>query len=60
MILRVRDPKVLSSLLENPRTARYLGERLGPSAAVVSARDIQPLLASAVKLGLLIDPPHTE
>lgn len=57
MILRVGDPEVLSRLLENKRTARYLRERLGPTAAALSARDIEPLLASAVRLGLLIDPP---
>ncbi len=35
MILRVRHPQVLKDLLSRRATARYLGEQLGPTAAIV-------------------------
>jgi hypothetical protein len=57
LILRVQDPNVLSSLRDHKSTGRFLGEPLGPTAILVSERDLEPLLAAAVRQGLLIDPP---
>lgn len=55
-ILRVEDAALLDGLFARRATARYLGERLGPTAAVIRDRDLQPLLAAAARFGLLIDP----
>ncbi len=60
MILRVRDPQVLKDLQSQRATARYLGEPLGPTAAVVRERDWKPLLEAAARQGLLLDPPTPE
>jgi hypothetical protein len=57
LVLQVGDPEVLDNLRANKWTARLLGEPLGPKAALVSERDVAPLLAAAARMGLLIDPP---
>lgn len=56
VVLRVDDAALLDKLFSRRATARYLGERLGPSAVVVRTRDMTSLLAAAVRFGLLIDP----
>jgi hypothetical protein len=54
VILRVRDAAILDTLQANPKTRRYIGERLGDLAALVRGdwRAFQHLTAT---LGLLID-----
>jgi hypothetical protein len=56
VVLRVDDADLLDKLFSRRATARYLGERLGPTAVVVRTRDMTSLLAAAVRFGLLIDP----
>jgi len=56
VVLRVDDAALLDKLFSRRATARYLGERLGPTAVVVRTRDMTSLLAAAVRFGLLIDP----
>jgi hypothetical protein len=55
-ILRVENAALLDDLFARRATARYLGERLGPTAAAMRDRDLQSLLAAAARFGLLIDP----
>lgn len=57
LVLRVQDSEVLLRLRDHKTTGRFLGEPLGPTAVIVSERDVEPLLAAAIRLGLLIDPP---
>jgi hypothetical protein len=60
VVLRVKTPAVLARLRENGVTSRYLGDPLGPAAVQVRARDVEPLLAAAARVGLLIDPPEEQ
>ena len=55
-VLRVTDAALLDKLTLRRTTARYLGERLGPTSVLLRERDMQPLLAAAARFGLLIDP----
>ncbi len=55
-VLRVGDAALLDELASHRATARYLGERLGPTSALLRQRDMRPLLAAAARFGLLIDP----
>lgn len=56
VILRVEDSALLDELLAQRAVARYLGERLGPTAVSMRDRDLDSLLAAAARFGLLIDP----
>jgi hypothetical protein len=60
MVLRVSHPDVLESLRSNRTTARLLGERLGPQAAVVSEGRWEDLQRAAAKMGLLVEPPESD
>lgn len=60
ILLRVKDEKVLESLRANRRTARYLGEILAPTIAMVKEKDWQELCSAAAKSGLFIDHPHAK
>lgn len=55
VILRVRDAVILEKLRGNAKTRPYIGETLGPLAAVVSAEAWPKLCQAAAQLGLLID-----
>ena len=55
-VLRVANAGLLDKLIKRPATARFLGERLGPTAVLLRERDLQPMLDAAVRFGLLIDP----
>jgi hypothetical protein len=54
VVLRVRDAAILDTLQSNPKTQRFLGERLGDLAALVrgNAEEFRQVTAS---LGLLLD-----
>jgi hypothetical protein len=56
VILRVEDPALLDELFAQRAIARYLGERLGPTAVSMRDLDLDSLLAAAARFGLLIDP----
>jgi len=56
VILRVEDAALLDELFAQRATARYLGERLGPTVVRMRERDLESLLAAAARSGLLIDP----
>jgi hypothetical protein len=60
LVLRVREPSVLEELSQNRETARYLGEILGPTSALVHQRDWSHLYQAAAKVGILIEPPASD
>ena len=60
MILHVEDPNVLSMMLKEPSTRRYLEKQLGSKSAVVDVRYLHQLQEAALRLGLLIDTPQEQ
>jgi hypothetical protein len=56
IVLKVGDPGLLDRLLAEPRTARFILARLGPKAASVATGNVDRLLDSAARAGLLIEP----
>lgn len=57
IVLRVADSELLDRITSEPRTGRWIEERLGPRAAVVPAEHLDDLLDTAAALGLLMEPP---
>jgi hypothetical protein len=57
VVLRVKEPRLMDKLQSNYATARFLQEKLGPTAVVVQEKDLEKLYAAAVQIGILIDPP---
>ena len=53
-VLRVSKPEVLAELKKSP-AARFLGERLGPTAVVIQAGAAPKVLAALAELGLLAE-----
>jgi hypothetical protein len=52
LVLRVKDPELLNSL-RSSKLARYLGEPLGPTAAIVRAGAADKLLDGLAEMGYL-------
>ena len=57
LLLETSDARTLRELKTHRATARFLGESVGPTAMRVRARDVEALLAAAVRMGLLLEPP---
>ena len=57
LLLETSDTRTLRELKTHRATARFLGETVGPTAVRVRARDVEALLAAAVRMGLLLEPP---
>jgi hypothetical protein len=57
LVLKTRDDATLRELRDDPATARYLEEILGPRTARVRLRELDSLLAAAARRGLLVQPP---
>ncbi|MFO7538444.1 MAG: helicase-associated domain-containing protein [Chloroflexota bacterium] len=55
VILRVRDEAILDTLRQNPKTRDYIGESLGPLAAVVRPHDWPHLQQATAELGLFLE-----
>ena len=55
IILRVKEPLILQTLRQNPKTAPYIGESLGDRAAIVESADWQKLHQTVAQLGLLLE-----
>jgi hypothetical protein len=55
VILRVREPSILKTLHENPKTRHLLGESLGEMATAVRLEDWQALRHAVAQLGLFLD-----
>ena len=56
-LLRVDNRRILEELQRSRATARWLGERLGPSVVAVAASDWPALRAAAARLGILLEGP---
>jgi hypothetical protein len=55
VVLRVASPALLDQLLQNPRAARCVLERLGPAAALVRRGDAERLAGLIRELGYLVE-----
>jgi hypothetical protein len=53
MVLKLRDAETLEKLMRFPRTRRWLGEAIGPSA--VEVKDLEKLREAMLELGLAVD-----
>ncbi len=56
-VLQVSHPDVMKKIRADKSTARYLGEVLGPTSAVVRGEDLERLVDAAARLGFLFQPP---
>lgn len=54
IVLRVDNPKILQALRESP-AARFLGDSLGPTTAIIFPDAVEKVAAALVKLGYLTD-----
>lgn len=55
VVLRVREVEILDTLQNNPKTRQFIGERLGPLAAVLRNRDWEAFRRATARLGLLLE-----
>jgi len=54
-LLRVSDEELMKQITSLPRTRRFIGEQVGPTAAVVQRRDWTRLITALGEMGLLTD-----
>jgi hypothetical protein len=55
VVLKLKNPELLETLLRTPGVSRYFGERLGPALVEVRAAEVGELRRALVELGLLVD-----
>lgn len=55
LLIRTTRPEVLDGLAQHPDTAGFLGERLGPTAAVIVGGGLDPLRRALERLGLRLN-----
>ena len=55
VILKLKSPELLETLLRTPGVRRYLGERLGPVLVEVRVSEVGELRRALAELGLLVD-----
>lgn len=55
VVLRVREAEILDTLQNNAKTRPFIGERLGPLAAVLRSQDWEAFRRATAQLGLLLD-----
>ncbi len=55
VVLRVREAQILDTLQNNAKTRPFIGERLGPLAAVLRGRDWEAFRRATAQLGLLLE-----
>ncbi len=60
IVMTVPSPELLDGLLQHPSTGPHLGDRLGPTTAIVPEDDFEPLRRALVELGLSIAIPPGE
>lgn len=58
IILRVRDAEILDTLQNNAKTRSFIGERLGPLAAMLRSPDWEAFRRATAQLGLLLEVEH--
>ncbi len=54
-VLRVQEPEILDTLLADPRTRAYMGERLGDLSVLISHEQWREFRDATARLGLLLD-----
>ncbi len=57
IVLTVPSPELLDGLMQHPSTGPHLGDRLGPTTAIVPDDDLEPLGQALRDLGLSLDQP---
>ena len=57
IVMTVPTPELLDGLLQHPSTGPYLGDRLGPTTAIVPDDDFEPLNRALLELGLSMSDP---
>ena len=55
VVLRVLEAEILDTLQNNAKTRIFIGERLGPLAAVLRSRDWEAFRRATTELGLLLE-----
>lgn len=55
VVLRVQEPEILDTLLADPRTRPYMGERLGDLAVMITFEHWPEFRDATARLGLLLD-----
>lgn len=55
VVLKVKSPELLETLLRTPGVSRYLGEKLGPALVEVRPSEVGKLREALAELGLLAD-----
>jgi hypothetical protein len=55
IVLTVPTPELLDGLMQHPSTGPFLGDRLGPTTAIVPDDDFEPLGRALAELGLAMD-----
>jgi hypothetical protein len=58
LLLRVKQPEILQTLVDQRSTSRYLDEILTPTTAIIKQCDWPALRDAAARLGLLLEPPE--
>jgi hypothetical protein len=57
IVMTVPSPELLDGLMQHPSTGPHLGDRLGPTTAIVPDDDFEPLRRALEELGLALDHP---
>jgi Helicase conserved C-terminal domain len=57
IVMTVPTPELLDGLFQHPSTGPHLGDRLGPTTAIVPDDDFEPLQQALAELGLSIADP---
>jgi hypothetical protein len=57
IVMTVPTPELLDGLMQHPSTGPHLGDRLGPSTAIIPDDDFEPLRKALSELGLKLGNP---
>jgi hypothetical protein len=55
LVLTLPDAGLLDGLLQHPATSPWLGDRLGPTAVVISDDHLEPLRKTLAEMGITLD-----
>jgi hypothetical protein len=59
IVMTVPTEELLDGLMQHPSTGPHLGDRLGPTTAIIPEDDFEPLRKALAELGLILgDPPR--
>ncbi len=57
IVMTTPSSELLDGLMQHPSTGPHLGDRLGPTTAIVPDDDFEPLSRALEELGLSLDDP---